>query len=342
MQARRPLVILVGSTAPANAVGAAGAAPPPADDDAQSLLARRFAEVLAVQRRVDRERDRKRADGEDDEKSRAAVEAAAAAAASAAAANEARAQAAASPQPDEPRPDEPRPEARAGEQHPGDPGRAAERAAEAVIARREPAPAATAAPRHAEAGSAPPAPATGSTHDGPGLRAARPGEAAGSRELVPSLPVPAEPLETASTRARDEPAGPPEAIGDAPTVPAGPMALPLAPMQQAPQTQGGDAGSDDAQGDEPDDWTRAMVGVLASLHHRASPTAEGWTVTLPADPVVLPDSCLRIEVSPHWMSLRFATHSPESHRLLSTHAQDLVRSLQKELGDRRQIDLEIA
>jgi len=74
---------------------------------------------------------------------------------------------------------------------------------------------------------------------------------------------------------------------------------------------------------------------------RRSRSFESWSIHLPMDPEVLPDTELRIRASLERMSLRFCTQSPESARLISEHTQVLQRSLEDTLEMKGQIDIDL-
>lgn len=64
-----------------------------------------------------------------------------------------------------------------------------------------------------------------------------------------------------------------------------------------------------------------------------------WEVTLPMNPVVLPDTLLHLELSPSRIAIRFETPSPRSARLIYDNADTLRNGLSDAL--RRQIDIHV-
>lgn len=77
-----------------------------------------------------------------------------------------------------------------------------------------------------------------------------------------------------------------------------------------------------------DPWPEQMAQTIAALCARAAPSFVNWTVTLPMDPLVLPETDLRLSLSQHWLSLRFITQSAHSHHLVSTHRHKLLEQLE--------------
>ena len=66
-----------------------------------------------------------------------------------------------------------------------------------------------------------------------------------------------------------------------------------------------------------------------------------WTVTVPMDPQVLPDTELRLHLSPHWLSLRFTTQSQRAARLISLHRPRLLSQLEHMANLPHGIDIEV-
>jgi hypothetical protein len=90
-----------------------------------------------------------------------------------------------------------------------------------------------------------------------------------------------------------------------------------------------------------DPWPEQMAQTIANLCARAAPSFVNWTVTLPMDPQVLPDTDLRLSLSQHWLSLRFITQSPRSHHLVSRYRQGLLEQLERLPNLPHGIDIEI-
>ena len=98
---------------------------------------------------------------------------------------------------------------------------------------------------------------------------------------------------------------------------------------------------DDGQRDAPD-WRRQLAGVIATLCARADPAFENWSVIVPLDARVLPETELRLTLSPHALLLRFHTLSPGSHRLVSAHRSTLHQMLLETLPtSSRDIDIDV-
>jgi predicted pyridoxine 5'-phosphate oxidase superfamily flavin-nucleotide-binding protein len=90
-----------------------------------------------------------------------------------------------------------------------------------------------------------------------------------------------------------------------------------------------------------DAWPDRMAKMIAALCTRADPAFVTWTVTVPMDPQVLPDTELRLHLSPHWLSLRFATQSQRAARLISLHRPRLQSQLEHMANLPHGIDIEV-
>ena len=84
-----------------------------------------------------------------------------------------------------------------------------------------------------------------------------------------------------------------------------------------------------------------MAKMIAGLCTGADPAFVTWTVTVPMDPQVLPDTELRLHLSPHWLSLRFATQSQRAARLISLHRPRLQSQLEHMANLPHGIDIEV-
>jgi hypothetical protein len=84
-----------------------------------------------------------------------------------------------------------------------------------------------------------------------------------------------------------------------------------------------------------------MAQQIVQLCRRADPAFVTWTVTVPLDPDVLPDTELRIHLSEHWLSLRFASHSPRSTDLIFRHRSRLQLLLERTPNLPHGIDIEV-
>jgi hypothetical protein len=90
-----------------------------------------------------------------------------------------------------------------------------------------------------------------------------------------------------------------------------------------------------------DPWPEQMAQTIADLCARAAPSFVNWTVTLPMDPQVLPETDLRLSLSQHWLSLRFITQSPRSHHLVCRYRQSLLEQLERLPQLPHGIDIEV-
>lgn len=92
---------------------------------------------------------------------------------------------------------------------------------------------------------------------------------------------------------------------------------------------------------EQDPWPQQMAETIANLCARAAPSFVNWTVTLPMDPQVLPETDLRLSLSQHWLSLRFITQSPHSYHLVCRYRQGLLEQLERLPNLPHGIDIEV-
>jgi hypothetical protein len=90
-----------------------------------------------------------------------------------------------------------------------------------------------------------------------------------------------------------------------------------------------------------DAWPEQMAKMIGALCARADPAFVTWTVTVPMDPQVLPDTELRLHLSPHWLSLRFSTQSQGAARLISLHRPSLQSQLEHMANLPHGIDIEV-
>jgi hypothetical protein len=131
--------------------------------------------------------------------------------------------------------------------------------------------------------------------------------------------------------------------------------VPLAPLRHAREVQGraSMAPAEEVQPaaheflaeteEEPDDgWHSELARLIARLCNGADVDIEGWSVTLPMKPSVLPATMLRLELSPHWLTLRFQTQSARSLALLSRYRSELETLLRESLKRGQQVDIDIA
>ena len=120
-------------------------------------------------------------------------------------------------------------------------------------------------------------------------------------------------------------------------------ALPARDDGPAPEAL--DVPPDDTGPDAPaasaDDWPQRMAASIATLCARADPAIVNWTVTIPMDPAVLPDTTLQLSLSQHWLALRFSTQSPRSHHLVCQYRPRLLEQLERLPQLPHGIDIEV-
>jgi hypothetical protein len=199
------------------------------------------------------------------------------------------------------------------------------------------------------------------------------------RQLVPHLWEPCSDEERAALQPPSPPTGPPEeqAPGDGgehrdhepppredgaatePPAPAAP-AVQQAPAWQPPAAaparneRGGRDGGDGrpgtgaaapvqaapAAGDAPP-WLHDMVDQVAMLCAQGDQRFQHWSLTLPLDPAVLPDSELRLGLSPGAMTLRFRSGSPQAAALVCRYRDELHGRLAALPSSPPEIDIDL-
>lgn len=121
-------------------------------------------------------------------------------------------------------------------------------------------------------------------------------------------------------------------------------ATPATPLNEEPERTPEEADAryiDAATSTSTDAWPEEMAKMIATLCARADPAFVTWTVTVPMDPQVLPDTELRLHLSPHWLSLRFTTQSQRAIRLISLHRPRLLSQLEHMANLPHGIDIEV-
>jgi len=119
----------------------------------------------------------------------------------------------------------------------------------------------------------------------------------------------------------------------------------LPPQDEGQAPEALDVPADDDGPDVPaaaaDDWPERMAASIATLCARADPAIVNWTVTIPMDPAVLPDTTLQLSLSQHWLALRFSTQSPQSHHLVCRYRPRLLEQLERLPQLPHGIDIEV-
>jgi len=90
-----------------------------------------------------------------------------------------------------------------------------------------------------------------------------------------------------------------------------------------------------------DDWTGSLAAMVASLCLQSDPAFESWSIVVPLDPRVLPETELRLSLSRHRLSLRFHTQSAHSLQLVCTHRSSLLRLIEQAMPSNRDIDIDV-
>jgi len=156
--------------------------------------------------------------------------------------------------------------------------------------------------------------------------------AAMGKAAAPAAPQPT-PTAVPSPRAtaiRTASAAPPPATREA-SAPLPPM--PSAPLEMPPSHGNGHAPEDA--------WAQDLAQVVATLCRQSDPAFEAWSIVVPLDPQVLPETELRLALSRHRLSLRFHTQSPQSLHLVLSHRASLAALIEQAMPSTRDIDIDV-
>lgn len=88
-------------------------------------------------------------------------------------------------------------------------------------------------------------------------------------------------------------------------------------------------------------WDGELVQMIAAMCQRTTSSIEAWSIVLPMNAEVLPETELHLSLSAHRLSLRFHTQSGYSLRVLSDHRDSLTLMLRQALPHQREIDIDI-
>jgi type III secretion control protein HpaP len=94
-------------------------------------------------------------------------------------------------------------------------------------------------------------------------------------------------------------------------------------------------------GEQADNWDAELVRVIVTLCVNTDPAIEAWSVVVPLNEQMLPQTELHLTLSRQSLSLRFHTQAPMSMRLLSLHRPTLAAMLQQALPGDRTIDIDL-
>nr|WP_297354593.1 type III secretion HpaP family protein [uncultured Caldimonas sp.] len=94
-------------------------------------------------------------------------------------------------------------------------------------------------------------------------------------------------------------------------------------------------------GEPVSNWDVELVRVIVTLCVNTDPAIEAWSVVVPLNEQVLPQTELHLTLSRQALSLRFHTQSPQSLQLLSMHRPSLAAMLQQALRGDRTIDIDL-
>jgi hypothetical protein len=157
---------------------------------------------------------------------------------------------------------------------------------------------------------------------------------------------------------RDEDDGEPNAVESvvvpsattpalAPAAPRPPAPLHTSAAQDRAETLPGDNAESQEAGNAPaiaaqrSDLALALGRTVCEVYDHADGAFENWTVLVPVDPEVLPETELRMTLTPHRLSLRFNIQSSLSHALVLQNQPRLQRMLQRVFTPQRDVDIEL-
>jgi Type III secretion protein (HpaP) len=89
------------------------------------------------------------------------------------------------------------------------------------------------------------------------------------------------------------------------------------------------------------EWEQSLVRLAHKLCGSSDVSMTHWTIQIPLDPDVLPETTLHLALSPHRLQLRFNTQSSWSLHLISERTSMLLQLLHESLPDLRDIDIEL-
>lgn len=181
----------------------------------------------------------------------------------------------------------------------------------------------------------------------------------GGRDAKPDVPEPRQGKTLGRDAATSSPEAPPSRGAECPSMtvqaPAPAPMIANRAVHERPPAAGGEAAPQQRPAqprshqrhDSPDQeaqerWADRMASLVNQLCSRADPAFKSWTATLRMDPSVLPETQLRLSLSPHWLSLRFVTESAAATRLVSSHRTELQSLLERAPNLPHGIDIDIA
>lgn len=88
-------------------------------------------------------------------------------------------------------------------------------------------------------------------------------------------------------------------------------------------------------------WVGALADSIAETCAGTDVAFSSWSVVLPLDPEVLPETTLRIDFSPNRLLLRFCTQSIDSLNLISDSSNELVNLITVRLPNFGNIEVEL-
>jgi Type III secretion protein (HpaP) len=88
-------------------------------------------------------------------------------------------------------------------------------------------------------------------------------------------------------------------------------------------------------------WVISLADLVSHTCRQADQAFSHWSVVIPIDPAVLPDTTLRLDLSPSRLMLRFCTQSTHSLSLISKHNSNLVSLLMNSISGIENIEIDI-
>lgn len=88
-------------------------------------------------------------------------------------------------------------------------------------------------------------------------------------------------------------------------------------------------------------WVKDLADLVSQTCSHADKAFSQWSVVIPLDPAVLPDTTLRLDLSPSRLLLRFCTQSTHSQSVISYNIKYLIALLQGSTSPIQNIEVDI-
>lgn len=88
-------------------------------------------------------------------------------------------------------------------------------------------------------------------------------------------------------------------------------------------------------------WVVELADLVSHTCGQSDKSFSHWSIVIPIDPAVLPDTTLRLDLSPSRLLLRFCTQSTHSLNLISKHNTSLISLLVHSVSEIQNIEIDI-